>query len=622
MTSVLELHRAGELAARYPEVRALLAEPGAEPAIAGRLLSRLDADEVHRRHPEYPVVSVAITGHGTVAQVVAPLTAQLARHGLLARCTVADFDSYVRDLGAPDSDLYAAGADLVLCLLDANVVLDELPVPWAPADASGVLAAKLALLRGLAATFQHTGAGTLVLNTLPLPHRAVAQLIDHRSRARFCAAWHEYNAGVLRLAEDFPALVVIDLAPLIAEGIAAEDPRMSCYAGAHLSAELLARYAREAGHLARNLTGRTSKVLALDLDGTVWGGILAEDGPDGLEISEGHTGSAFAAFQRVAKQLAAQGILVAAVSKNDADAVRAVFRDRADLTLAEDDFVRVVANWRPKHENLTELAAALNVGVESIVFVDDSTYECGLVRHELPGVAVVPVTDEPALHVEALLRDGWFTTRDLTAEDTARVTRYREELVRQDFMDSFDSMEAYQAQLGVAVRIEPATPADVPRVSQLTLRTNQFNLTVERLQPPAVQALLDDPAHRVLTIRSADRFGDNGLVGALLTHTDGDVVTIDNFLLSCRVFGRGIEAAALSAVLLDARRRGCTAVVAAHRAGAKNSKVLQLYPRHGFVRAEPGEAGAGVTWFRHDLRDIADPPKHIDLADGTEGGRP
>src|SRR5262249_32703099 len=185
------------------------------------------------------------------------------------------------------------------------------------------------------------------------------------------------------------------------------------------------------------------------------------------------------ACQRVAKQLGSQGVLLAAVSKNDLEPVRDVLRNHPGMTLREDDLVRVVANWRPKHDNLTELAAALNLGVDSVVFVDDSPYECGLVRHALPGVAVVPVDGEPGLYVEKLLRDGWFDTRALTAEDRTRVAKYRDELVRKDFLDTFESIEDYLRELKVRVRLAAVTDptTDAVRISQLTLRTNQFNLT-------------------------------------------------------------------------------------------------------------------------------------------------
>ncbi|WP_067825844.1 HAD-IIIC family phosphatase [Actinomadura kijaniata] len=610
------LHRSGRLAASYPRVPGLLADlPDDELTRAGHLLARLDPDEVLRHHPSTPVLTVAVTGHSTLGPLVPPLTAELARHGMLARPRLSDFDGYVFDLGDPGSALYAAGPDLVLCVLDPDIVFDEVPVPWTVADVERTLDAKVALVRGLAAACHRRTDATLVLNTLPLPRRFTAQLVDHRSRARLGAAWRAANARLLTLGEEFPSVVTLDLDPLLAEGIAAEDPRLGRYAGMGLSPALLARYAREIGHLARHLTGRGKKALVCDLDGTLWGGVLGDDGPDGVEVGEGPRGAAFTAFQKVVRQLGSQGVLLAVVSKNDPGPVDEALREHPRMTLRPADLVRVAASWRPKPDGIAELARDLNLGADSFVFVDDSAYECGLVRHALPEVTVVRLDEEPALHVDRLLRDGWFDTRELNAEDRARPARYREELGRQSFLDSFDSIADYLSELGVWVRLAPVTEAEIPRAAQLTLRTNQFHTAVRRLQPAQVSALAAGPGTRVLGISSGDRFGDNGMVGLIVTRAEGGVLRIDNFVLSCRVFSRGIETACLAAVLADARATGAGAVEAVYRPGPRNAGVRDLYPDHGFVPA--GEED-GALLFRHDLADVAAPPPHIRFVESLE----
>jgi FkbH-like protein len=605
------LHKDGLLAREYPRVRALLAEmPEEWLPVAGRMLGRLDVDEVHGLHPSVPVVTAAVTGHGTLGELLPVLTAQLARHGVLLKAALSGFDSYVLDLSDPGSDLYAGDPDVTLCLLDPQVVLDELPTPWRPSDVERVLGEKLALLEQLTARHAATARGALVLNTLPLPRALTAQLVDHRSRSAVCALWHEANARLLRLPESTAQLTVLDVTPWLAAGVPAADSRLSVYAKAHLSSELLAQYAREAGHLVRHLTGRTKKVLAVDLDETLWGGVLGEMGPDGIEVADSHRGEAFAAFQRVVAQIASQGVLLAAVSKNDLEPVREVLASHPRMTLRESDFVRVIANWAPKPGNLKELAEELNLGVDSFVFTDDSAFECGLMRHDLPEVAVVPLSGDPALHVEALLADGWFDSLSLTSDDRDRPARYREEFARKDFLQSLDSVDDYLSGLGVEVRLYEAEPADIARLSQITLRTNQFNMTTVRLQEQDVRRLADDPSAQVLAIRSADRFGDNGLVGAVFTSRAGSVTRIDNFLLSCRVFSRGIEQTCLAAVVGRAWDQGSTEVVASYRRSPKNGKVADFYPRAGFTAVE----GDGTTTtFRHDLATLPEPARHVRL---------
>nr|WP_307665961.1 HAD-IIIC family phosphatase [Streptomyces sp. V1I1] len=617
------LHARGLIAAEYPRVRALvdaIAGEGGPDELrrAGNLLARVGADAVLDEHPDAPAVSVAFTGHGTVSGLVAPLTAELARHGLLLKSHVADFDSYVFDLSASGSELYAAKPDAVVCLLDASVVFDEVPVPWTPDDVRLVFTQKLELLDKLATVFESVGHGTLVFNTLPLPRSWSAQLVGLHDRARLGALWREANARLLRLMDEHPALAVLDLDPVIGGDLPLRDARLGVYTKTQLSGQAQAEYAREVAHLLRGTSGRAKKCLVLDLDNTVWGGILGDDGIEGIEVAESYRGEAFRGLQKAAKQIASQGVLLAAVSKNDLDPVREVLRTHPDMTLREEDFVRVIANWRPKHDNLQELAKELNLGVDSFVFADDSPYECGLVARELPDVAVLRLDDDPALHVEKLLRDGWFDVRDITADDLKRPERYREELDRKDFLHSFSSLDDYLLELDVQVRLADATGPEIPRVSQLTLRTNQFNLTTQRLQPAEVSERAAAPGSLVLTIRAGDRFGDNGIVGAVLAHREGEELLIDNFLLSCRVFARGIEQACLSAVLLHAREQGLRAVRASYRPTAKNGKVKDFYPGNGFRPEAEGTDGAATT-FRHDLAEIAEPPEHIRLTQSLGG---
>lgn len=606
----------GRLVEEYPGVAALLAQlaggeqGAADLARAGQLLARLDADAVLARHPETAAVSVALAGHSTVGSVAGPLHAELARHGFLLKLRLGDFDGYLRELQDPGSDLYAAGLDLALVLLDAQAVLDELPPVWRVEDLARTAEAKLAQLTGLVERYLGQTRSTLVLNTLPLPRAATHQLVDLRSRAALGVAWREFNAGLLKLAAAHDRVVVIDLDPLVAQGGPLNDPRMASYAKANLGEELLGRYAREIGHLTRALRGKAKKVLVLDLDNTLWDGILGDDGADGIAAATTFRGEAFGNFQKVAKQIGSQGVLLAVSSKNDQDPVMDVLRTHPDMVLRDTDFVRVNANWNPKDMNLRDIAAKLNLGVDSFVFADDSSFETGLVAAGLPEVAVVRLDEEPALHIEKLLADGWFDVRELTAEDRLRASQYKVDAERQDLLDSSGSYEDYLAHLGVRVEVRAVGDGDLARVAQLTLRTNQFNLTTERLQPDEVRARIDDPAHVVVSVRAGDRFGDNGVVGALFAHREGDVLHIDNLILSCRVFSRGIEQATVAAVLAHAQAAGCTAATAAYRPTKKNHKVRDFWSTVGF--AVTAESDAELT-FRHDFAAIEPAPGHLEL---------
>ncbi|WP_328870169.1 HAD-IIIC family phosphatase [Streptomyces sp. NBC_00287] len=585
---------------RYgPEVPALLAELAAGPdpfgalQSAGRALARL----AHHLEP----VQVTVTGSGTLDGLVPSLTAEFARHGLGLDPSMGDFGAWERELLSTSSP-----AALLLCVLDASTVFDALPVPWTVADAAHATADLLARLDAHAARHAEHASGLLVLNTLPLPYTETHQLLDLRARAELGALWREFNAGLLRLALRHPRVQVIDLDPLLTSGGPLHDPRLAAYAKARLGPELLARYAREVGHLARALRGRARKVLVLDADQTLWDGVLGDAGPEGIAAAHTLRGEAFGRFQRVAKQLAAQGVLLAVCSKNDREPLLAVLREHPDMLLREPDFVAVHAGWGPKDVALREIAEALNLGVDSLVFADDSPFERGQVAGALPAVQLIALDDEPALHVERLLADGWFDVPELTDADLRRAEGYRSESDRARLRESAQSYEEYLAQLGVVVELSALRPHEVARVAQLTQRTNQFNLTTRRMSAPEVQAYSDGPGGLVVTVGARDKFGDNGLVGAVFVRREPEAWHVDNALLSCRVFGRGIEQAAFAALLTEAAKTGVAAVYGSYRPTAKNHRVRDLYPSLGF---EPGAEGV----FRHSLRRLPEVPAHIAL---------
>ncbi|TDC60098.1 HAD-IIIC family phosphatase [Micromonospora sp. KC207] len=600
--------RAGRLAEDFDVVTKLAARLSrADLSRVGPLLARVDAAQVRAAHPDLPEVSVAVTGAGTVGALTAPVAAELVRHGLVPRCSATGYDAYLAELADPGSALH--DADIAVCLLDARVVFAEVPTPWRVEQVEEAATRVVTRIVDIVERFVERSRGMLVVTTMPLLRSYPAQLVDHRSRARLGAVWARANARLLDLGER-AGVVVLNLDPLLAEGVPAVDRRMGVHLGLRHSPALLAAVAREIGHLARNVAGRTRKCLVLDLDDTLWSGVLGEVGPDGVEV-----GPAFADVQRAARQLGSQGVLLAVASKNDPEPVRTALA-KPEMALRADDFVRVSASWRPKPETLAGLAEELNLGQDSLVFADDSAAECGMVATLLPQVAVVELAGDPAGHLPALLADGWFDVPRLTDEDRGRSAAYRADLHRRELRTSAGSLDEYLRTLGVRVELAPAALADVARLSQLTLRTNQFTMTTARLSPPEVEALIRNPEALVLAVRTADRFGHNGLVGAVFGRHDAGLLWLENVLLSCRVFGRGIEQAYLSSVLSSARARGVGAVLARYVPSARNGAFADFYLRHGFTRVLPYD-GPGEL-YRHDLGRIPSVPEHIVLTVSSE----
>jgi len=620
-----QLRTSGQLLARYHEVPALLAQMDqAQLRRAGSLLARLNTEEILLHHAQnstatsLTVANIAVIGNSTISPLIEPLTLELARHGILLRSYIGGYGEYLFDLGSAHSPLYTQTPqpELTLCLLDAQVVFDQLTTPWNVVDVEQKLQALYTRINALTVQFQTSGSGQLVINTIPLPRGQAHQLLDYASRMQLGAVWRDFNARLLRMGVMQERLLVIDMDVLLTATDALSDARTSLYAKLHFSDALLQSYAREAVHIWRAVQGRGKKCLVLDLDGTLWGGVLGDAGVQGITLGHHGEGEAFIHFQRVVQQIASQGVLLAIASKNDEATVRAALRDHPDMQLQESAFVVVNANWGPKDSNIVAIAKQLNLGNDSLVFVDDSNFECGLVRLSLPEVAVIQVDADPALHAESLLHDSWFVSLQLTAEDYTRHQKYAAEIARQQFQEKFSSLADYLSDLKIAVDLYVPGSEDVPRLSQLTLRTNQFNLTTLRMSDADVLRQLANPDALVIVIRSRDRFGDNGIVGAIFTHQgyadNIKTLTIQNMLLSCRVFSREIEQACLRALLAYAQTQQIHVVRGIYKASSKNTRFADFYMRQGFV-ATGNMTEDGGALYSHDLQQLPPAVTHIVL---------
>jgi FkbH-like protein len=350
----------------------------------------------------------------------------------------------------------------------------------------------------------------------------------------------------------------------------------------------------------RALVTGPKKVLVLDLDNTLWGGVVGEKGPLGVSLGDTVEGEAYREFQRYLKGLARRGVLLAVASKNNPDDAREPFEKHPDMVLRLDDLAAIEASWEPKSASIARLAQTLNVGLDSMVFFDDNPAEREQVRQALPMVTVVDVPADPADYIPALERGRWFETTAWTAEDAARTSQYVIERQRRELKTTAASLDEYLESLQMVADVRPLQQEDLARVVQLLAKTNQFNLTTRRHGPDDVLQMQRSTGFVALTLRLRDRFGEHGLVAVLMALPDSSgALRIDTWLMSCRVISRTVEHL-LFAYLLD----HCTG----HRIGSiigeyiptkKNAVVATLYEDLGFVRCP--DAGDGVIRYRLDV---------------------
>ncbi len=383
-----------------------------------------------------------------------------------------------------------------------------------------------------------------------------------------------------------------------------------------LDPDLIPLFADVVARTIAAIRGTTRKCLVLDLDNTLWGGVIGDDGVDGIVLGQGSaTGEAFLAIQQTALALRERGIILAVCSKNDDEVARTPFRDHPDMPLKEAHIAAFVANWGDKATNLRAIAAALNIGLDALVFLDDNPVERAQVRRELPMVAVPELPADPALYPRALLAAGYFEAIAFAQEDRDRADQYRANAERAAFAGTSD-MAGYLASLDMVADFRPFDAVNRTRIAQLINKSNQFNLTTRRYTEAQVAALEADPAKLTVQIRLVDRFGDNGMISVVIV--DRSTWEIDTWLMSCRVLGRRMEEAVLDQIVAAARAGGAEALRGRYIPSAKNRMVADHYSRLGFAAAG-GDAG-GETMWRLDLGGYVSPelPMRIDstLTDG------
>ena len=555
-------------------------------------------------------VRLAALGSSTLDHLLPGLRTGALRHGLFLTIHTGEYGQYDQELAETDGPLDAFQPDTVLLALDAPHLLRGL----SPAmDAQAAEARLDEITASLVHLWHHArrhGRSVIQQTLLPtlLP---LAGNNEHRLPGSPAAACARLNARLRDLADTHGVdLLALDTAAARHGLPAWHDPvlwhraKQDVHPGAApLYGDLLARIlaARQ---------GRARKALVLDLDNTLWGGVIGDDGMAGIVLGQGSTlGEAHAALQSHAKSLAQRGVILAVCSKNDERNALEPFDAHPEMVLRRADIACFVANWTDKATNLRTIAQRLNIGIDSLVFLDDNPAERAIIRQELPMVAVPEVGEDPAFFAQALADAGYFEAVRLTDEDRARAAQYQANLQRETAQESATDMDAYLRSLAMELRWSRFDPVGAPRIVQLVNKTNQFNLTTRRTTPEAVAALVADPAALTLQLRLLDRFGDNGIIAIVHGHRDGADMHIDTWLMSCRVLGRGAEAATLNLVAAEAARLGATRLVGEYRPTEKNGMVRGHYPSLGFTPLH--EAPDGSTTWTLDLAGFTPAPVHM-----------
>jgi FkbH-like protein len=554
----------------------------------------------------------------TVEPVVPVLRASAFTRGIHLETFIGEFNAYAQEILDSESPLYRFHPDAVVLAVQTRDVAPDLWRNYARLDETERAAAAEATLnrfRGWVRAFRERSQAALIVHSLEVPAVPAEGILDGQAERNQTESIRHINRGLRALAREHLGVYILDYDALVArhgretwgderKWLTVRLPVASAHLP-HLAAEWL--------RFLHPLTGKIAKCVAVDLDNTLWGGVIGEDGMTGIRLGQEYPGAAFQAVQQALLDLTRRGILLAICSKNnEADAMEAL-TSHSGMVLRPADFAATRINWNPKAQSLREIAAELNIGLDSVAFLDDNPVERQHIRDQAPEAIVIELPEDPMRFAQTIRDCPYFERLALSDEDRRRGEYYASGRERAKLEGSVTSKEDFYRSLEQVAEIAPVNAATLARVAQLTQKTNQFNLTTRRYTEPQIAGLADCPGWRVWSMRVADRYADNGLVAVAIAHLgvavpnlEGEACEIDTFLMSCRVIGRTVETALLAHLAADARAQGAQWLQGWFLPTRKNAPAMEFYRDHGFAPAQ--QTADGVLW-RLDLgeKQVASP---------------
>ena len=499
----------------------------------------------------------------------------------------ADFDQLNREILDADSELYDSDPEFVVLYLSAERLWERFTAtaPGSKADFSANILTEIQNWWRTIATLSK--AKVINLNLIEVNDPVFGHFAT-KATASFLYQIKKTNFELMNLAQKEKHVFIADIAGLSNRVgyLNAHDPRLYATSKLALALDFLPLVAKAIVDIIKAIDGNIKKCLVLDLDNTLWGGVIGDDGMENIQIGELGMGHAFDGLQRWAKELKNRGIVLAVCSKNDEDAARQPFREHPDMILRLEDIAVFVANWKNKVDNIKYIQSVLNIGFDSMVFLDDNPFERNLVRELLPAVTVPELPEDPSLFVSHLCSLNLFETASFSEEDLHRTTQYREEVTRSSFQEVFTSIDDYLSSLEMISMVRAFDDFSVPRVAQLTQRSNQFNLRTVRYTEADIDRLRKSDKFLTLSFDLQDKFGDYGLIGLLILENLGKgAAFIDTWIMSCRVLKRGMEEFIVNQMAKRAQELGIERLIGEYLPTAKNKMVKNLYSQMGFTQS-------------------------------------
>ena len=561
-------------------------------------------------------VRLALLGSCTMTHLHAPIRVAGLRRGIAIEIYENDYGQYLQELTDPSSALHAFKPTVVLFALDAHHLASGMQVHFDETSVAAEFQSLQDRIRECWRLAREAFQCPIIQQTLLPVHVPLLGSNEHRLPGSRSHLVSRLNDGLRPMADAGGVdLLAID-SHAFHDGVKAWfDLSLWHRAKQEIKPSAAPMYGELVVRIIAARLGKSYKCLVLDLDNTLWGGVIGDDGMDGIVLGQGSgLGEAYVAFQDYVRGLSRRGIILAVCSKNDESNALEPFDTHPEMLLKRNDIACFVANWQDKAANIKSIAQQLNIGLDSLVFVDDNPLERALVRQELPMVAVPEISDDPTFTAEMVAAAGYFEGASVTEEDRARGAQYQGNLQRASLQASSTDLPSYLRSLEMKLKWRPFDQLGLSRTVQLINKTNQFNLTTQRYSEQDVQAVMQDPRAFGMQLRLLDRFGDNGIIGIVIGKMQGDDLFIDTWLMSCRVLGRQVEPTTLNLIADQAMRLGARRLMGEYRPTKKNGMVRDHYTKLGF--AELAADPSGATRAVLELKGFSPVPTFIEVQQG------
>jgi FkbH-like protein len=538
---------------------------------------------------------LAFLSSTTADHLLAGIRVAGLRRNVAVQVYVGGYGQYMQELQQRESDLLKFRPEIVLFAFHAEHLFGALEGVSAK-DSAPLLESAARRIAAAWTLARRITDGQIIQQTVASSYQSLMGSNEHRLPGSGASLVDRLNERIRRLADEEGVDVLAIDSCMARDGRDAwHDPGLWHLAKQEFSPVAGPAYGDLLMRLVDAQRGRSFKCLVLDLDNTLWGGSIGEDGLEGIQLGSGSAlGEAYVAFQRYLRDLSRRGIVLAICSKNDPAAARSPFEAHPEMVLRQTDIACFVANWDDKATNLRAIAAQLGIGVDSLVFVDDSPFERNLARRELPMVAVPELPEDPAYFARCIADAGYFEATRISSEDLSRHDQYQNNLAREQLHAANTDLAGYLQSLNMELHWAPFDGVSLQRVVQLGNKTNQFNLRTARYTESQMLAIMQSAGVLTLQLRLIDCFGDSGIIGIVIGVLSGKSLRLDAWLMSCRVLGRRIEEATMNLIVEEARKLGASELLGEYLPTKKNGMVRDLYSSLGFLQAAPREDGSSL----------------------------